>query len=58
MDSLTNDELDLLYDLIMERWDDEKHYPDTYTEEEMAASSSLYDRAHSEAKKRKLIWAR
>lgn len=52
---LSRDELELIEDLILERWDDENHYPDEYSEESKLASSSLYVKVKDEKHKRRRV---
>jgi len=49
---LSWDELELMEDLILERWDDERHYPGGYSEESKLASSSLHKKVKDAQLKR------
>lgn len=52
---LSRDELALMEDLILERWDDEHHYPNDYSEESKLASSSLYEKVKDAQHQRRRV---
>ena len=55
---LTDGELEHLIDLLNEELDEMIHYREQFSEDQFERHDSLSRKAHDEARKRKLWWAR
>lgn len=55
---LTDDELNMLDDMLDDLSDKMRHYPRDYSDEDLDTHNSLRRKVYNEAKRRKLWWAR